>query len=226
MNKKLVVGIFVLGFAVTSSLYAVRANASVEKQIDQNLNGLAKQLQTEVVNKTDLSMSSNPYDYIKNSTEYSKIVNLGPDAIPILEKKIDESEGSGLFDYIFATAIEEISKVNLKEEQSTTWDTGNKFSEKWKVKLSTLPGEVEKIANSDLSGDEKITSLKKLGLPAVPFIIDQVEGGKTELFPVVQSLVPDSQAESLAATDEVQWAKENKDKFDDLKKYVLSKNNL
>lgn len=225
MNKKILFGIFALGFTVTSSLYAVRANASVEKQIDQNLNGLATQLQTEVTNKTELAMSSNPYDFIKNSAEYTNIVNLGPDAIPILEKKIDESKGSDLFDYIFAAAIEEISKVNLKEEQSTAWADGDKFSEKWKEKLSTLPAEIEKIANSDLSEDEKITSLTKLGLPAVPFIIDQVEAGKTELFPVIQSLVPDEQAKSLAAIDEVQWAKENKDIFDDLKKYVLSKNN-
>lgn len=223
MNKKLLIGMFVLGFAVTSSLYAVRANASVEKQIDQNLNGLAKQLQTEVTNKTELSMSGNPYDYIKNSEEYGNIVNLGTDAIPILEKKIDESEGSGLFDYIFAAAIEEITKVNLKEDESTAWDTGDKFSEKWKVRLKTLPEEVEKIANSNLTEDEKNTSLIKLGLPAVPFIIDQLEAGKTELFPAVQSLVPDSQTKSLEVTDIVQWAKENKGKFDDLKEYVLTK---
>ncbi|MEK4042863.1 hypothetical protein NSU18_04310 [Paenibacillus sp. FSL H8-0048] len=225
MNKKMLVGIFALGFTVTSSLYAVRANASVEKQIDQNLNGLATQLQAEVTNKTELAMSSNPYDFIKNSEEYTNIVNIGPDAIPILEKKIDESEGSGLFDYIFAVAIEEISKVDLKEEQSTAWAYGDKFSEKWKVKLSTLPAEVENIANSDLSENEKITSLTKLGLPAVPFIMDQVESGKTELFPVVLTLVPDAQAKSLTAIDEVQWAKDHKDTFDDLKKYVLSKNN-
>ena len=223
MNKKLLIGMFALGFAVTSSLYAVRANASVEKQINQNLNSLAEQLQTEVTNKTELAMSSNPYDYIKNSEEYANIVNLGTDAVPILEKKIDESEGSGLFDYIFSVAIEEITKVNLKEEESTAWDTGDKFSEKWKAKLKTLPEEVEKIANSELTEEEKITSLKKLGLPAVPFIIDQLEAGKTELFPAVQSLVPDSQTKSLKMTDIVQWAKENKDKFDDLKEYVLSK---
>ncbi|WP_340023408.1 hypothetical protein MHI24_31045 [Paenibacillus sp. FSL K6-1096] len=225
MNKKILVGIFVLGFIVSSSLYAVRANASVEKKIDENLNVLATQLQAEIDNKTELAMSSNPYDFIKNSEEYTNIVNIGPDAIPILEKKIDESEGSGLFDYIFAAAIEEISKVDLKEDQSTAWAYGDKFSEKWKIKLSTLPEQVKKIANSELSEDEKINSLTKLGLPAIPFIIDQVEAGKTELFPVVLSLVPDSQAKSLTAIDEVQWAKENKDKFDDLKKYVLSKNN-
>lgn len=224
MNKKMIVGIFALGFAVTSMLYAVRADASVEKKIDENLSGLSKQLETEVANKTELAMSSNPYDYIKNSEEYQNIVNLGPEAIPVLEKKIDESQGSGLFDFIFAAAIEEISKVDLKEDQSTAWDTGEKFSEKWKVKLSTLPEEVEKISNSDQSSDEKITSLKKLGVPAVPFIIDQVEAGKTELFPVVQSLVSTtSQAKSFTATDVVQWAKDNKDEFKELKEYVLSK---
>ncbi|MFF2911723.1 MULTISPECIES: hypothetical protein [Bacillales] len=126
------------------------ADASVEKQIDENLDGLVEQLQTEAANKTELAISSNPYDYLKNSAAYSNIVNLGTDALPILEKKMDESEGSNLFDYIFAAAIEEISKINLKEDQSTTWASGDNFSE-WKQKLSTLPEEVEKIANSDLS---------------------------------------------------------------------------
>ncbi|MFC3747453.1 hypothetical protein [Paenibacillus sp. GCM10012306] len=223
MNKKLLVGIFALGFTVTASIYAMRADASVEKQIDENLNGLAKQLQTEVANKAELAMSSNPYDYLKNSVEYANIVNLGTDAIPVLEKKIDESEGSSLFAYIFAAAIEEISKVNLKEDQSTTWASGDIFSAKWKLKLSTLPEEVEKIANSELPEDQKLALLTKLGVPAVPFIIDQVESGKTELFPVVGSLIPSSQAKSFTAADEIQWAKENKDEFKDLKEYVLSK---
>ncbi|MFF2017990.1 hypothetical protein [Paenibacillus sp. NPDC058177] len=56
------------------------ADASVEKQIDENLDGLVEQLQTEAANKTELAISSNPYDYLKNSAAYSNIVNLGTDA--------------------------------------------------------------------------------------------------------------------------------------------------
>ncbi|MNC40112.1 hypothetical protein D3C75_888030 [compost metagenome] len=225
--KKLIVGMFALGFTATAlfTLYPNNTEASVEKQIDANITLLAKQIQNEISNKTKLSLSSNPYDYIKDSEEYENIVKLGTKAFPVLEKKIDESGGSGLLDYIYAAAIEEIAKVNLKEDDSAPWDTGDKFSEKWKVKLESIPGDVEKIASSEQSDEDKIRSLTKLGLPAVPFIIDQVETGKTELFPAIQYLVLDSGelGKSVSPVDSVQWTKENKAKFDDLKKYVLEK---
>ncbi|WP_054942716.1 hypothetical protein [Paenibacillus ihuae] len=225
--KKLILGMFALVFTATAlfTLYPKNAEASVEKQIDDNTTLLARQIENEGSNKTKLSLSSNPYDYIKDSEEYENIVNLGYKAFPVLEKKIDESEGSGLFDYIYAAAIEEIAKVNLKEDGPTPWDTGEKFSEKWKVKLESIPRDVEKIASSEQSDDDKIRSLTKLGLPAVPFIIDQVETGKTELFPAIQNLVSDSGdlGKSISPVDSAQWTKENKAKFDDLKKYVLEK---
>ncbi|MFF2911724.1 hypothetical protein [Paenibacillus sp. NPDC057934] len=56
--------------------------------------------------------------------------------------------------------------------------------------------------------------------------MDQVESGKTELFPVVQSFIPGAQAKSFTATDEIRWVKENKEEFKDLKEYVLSKGKL
>ncbi|QQZ62917.1 hypothetical protein JI735_10560 [Paenibacillus sonchi] len=225
--KKLIIGMFTLGFTATAlfALYPKNANASVEKQIDESTNILAQQIQTEINNKTKLSLSSNPYDYIKDSPEYNDIVKIGYKAFPVLEKKIDDSEGSGLFDYIYAIAIEEIAKVDLKENDSTTWTTGDEFSEKWKVKLDAIPNEVDTIANSDQSNDDKITSLIKLGLPAVPFILDQIESGKTELFSAIPALVTDSAniSKSVNPVDEIQWVKDNKAEFDDLRKYVLSR---
>ncbi|QSF44092.1 hypothetical protein [Paenibacillus tianjinensis] len=225
--KKLILGMFALVFTATAlfTLYPKNAEASVEKQIDDNTTLLAQQIQNEGSNKTKLSLSGNPYDYIKDSEEYENIVKLGYKAIPVLEKKIDESEGSGLIDYIYAAAIEEIAKVDLKEDDPAPWDTGDTLSEKWKVKLKSIPEDVEKIASSEQTNDVKIRSLTKLGLPAVPFIIDQVEAGKTELFPAIQYLVSDSGelSKSISPVDSAQWTKENKAKFDDLKKYVLEK---
>lgn len=225
--KKLILGMFALVFTATAliTFYSGNAEASVEKQIDNNITLLTKQIQNEGSNKTKLSLSSNPYDNIKDSEEYENIVKLGYKAIPVLEKKIDESEGSGLIDYIYAAAIEEIAKVDLKEDDPAPWDTGDKLSEKWKVKLKSIPEDVEKIASSEQTNNDKIRSLTKLGLPAVPFIIDQVEAGKTELFPAIQYLVADSGelSKPISSADSTQWTKENKAKFDDLKKYVLEK---
>jgi hypothetical protein len=224
--KKLMVWMFALGFTAIALfiLNPKNAEASVEKQIDDNTALLAQLIQNEIRNKT-VSLSSNPYDYIKDSEGYENIVKLGYKAFPVLEKKIDESAGSGLFDYIYAAAIEEIGKVNLKEDDLAPWDTGDKFSEKWKTKLESIPEDVEKIASSQQSDEDKITSLTKLGLPAVPFIIDQVEDGKTELYPAIEYLVSDSGelSKSISPVDSAQWITDNKDKFADLKKYVLEK---
>lgn len=66
---------------------------------------------------TPPSFSSSPYTYIKDSKDFENIVALGNPALPILKKMLDESNNNGLIEYIYAIAIEKISKVDIREEQ-------------------------------------------------------------------------------------------------------------
>ncbi|WP_054403741.1 hypothetical protein [Paenibacillus solani] len=161
---------------------------------------------------------------MNNIKGIESIVDLGYRALPYIEQNIDESEGSGLMDYILAIAAEKIAKVDLKKNSKTFWDTGNAFSQQWKKQLHQTPQEVNNIANSNLSADEKIKSLESLGIPAIPFIIERVKEGNNEFFPAIPLILgEESTLQSSQSGNEAAWMKNNETKFEDLKAYVLSK---
>ena len=78
----------------------------------------------------ELAMSSNPYDYIKNNENYDKLVALGKDAIPELGKRIVNGS-NGLYEYMLAAAIEDISDRNVYNETGIDWATANEFVTAW-----------------------------------------------------------------------------------------------
>lgn len=94
----------------------------IEKEITTNLKQLAEE--------TDMA-SSNPFDYIKNEY-YENIVNLGKDAVPVLEKMYQEQKLTGLYAYLSALAIQDITKCNLYEKYHLNWSTAEEFYTLWK----------------------------------------------------------------------------------------------
>ncbi|EFM09648.1 conserved hypothetical protein [Paenibacillus curdlanolyticus YK9] len=223
--KKLSIGLFAASFVATL-LFAMSVNAaSTERQVDDNLKTFNDRLRQEIENKTALSFSSNPYDYIKGSVEFQNIIALGNDALPVLEQKIDESPGSGLNDYLLSIAAEEISKVSLKRTGDSSWSTGDEFSVKWKSHLKAIPAKVEQIVSSSKSADEKVSDLRELGTPALPFIVDQIEQGNVDIAPTVNALLNSANGISTfsAETIDQEWATKHKAQFEKLRSYVESK---
>lgn len=97
-------------------------NGTIEKEIKENLNKISE--------ISDLK-SSNPYDYIKNEY-YDNIVNLGDDAVSILEYMYSNGELMGVDAYISALAIQDITKCNLYEKYDLDWQKAEEFYELWK----------------------------------------------------------------------------------------------
>lgn len=94
----------------------------IEKEILTNINQLA-----EVTDKP----SSNPLDYTKNEY-YENIINLGKNAVPVLEKMYNEGKLTGLNAYLSALAIQDITKCNLKEKYNLDWTSAAEFYNLWK----------------------------------------------------------------------------------------------
>ncbi len=199
------------------------ANASIEKKIDSNLSLISEKIAKEVSLRSELSMSSNPYDYIKDNRDFDAIVSLGNEAMPYLQNKIANSEFNGLEEYITAIAIEKIAKVNLKKIESLNWETAKGFNEKWKIHLASIPSKVDEVSSdTTLSSQEKVKKLEELGTPAIPFILDKVESGDETIFPAVVELTRDSGTGTFQdITNKKEWATEHKDQFKTLKEYVL-----
>lgn len=89
----------------------------IEKEIATNMEQIAK-----VTDKT----SSNPYDYTKNEY-YKNIVNLGKDAVPVLEDMYNKGKFTGVDAYLSALAIQDITQCNLNEKYNLDWSTAEEF---------------------------------------------------------------------------------------------------
>lgn len=228
--KKIFIALFAVGFVSTFALNNPFAHASLEKQIDNSMVAITKQINKEISLKTELSYSSNPYDYVKENQDFKDIVNLGNAAIPLLHKKLSASPNDGLQEYLLAIAIEQISKTDLKKEESTQWQDAKEFSSQWKKYLQAIPAKVDEIsANMQLPTEVKLQQIQELGTPAIPFILDKIEQGNEELVPAVIELAKSNNNKSMLQDKNIsnkkEWASEQKPKFKDLKEYVLEQQN-
>lgn len=93
----------------------------IKKEIVTNLDQISE--------VTDLK-SSNSFDYTKNEY-YSNIVNLGVDAVPILEDMYKSGELIGVNAYLSALAIEDITECDLYQEYDLDWSTAEEFYDLW-----------------------------------------------------------------------------------------------
>lgn len=94
----------------------------IEKEIVTNMEQIA-----EVTDKT----SSNPYDCTKNEY-YNNIVNLGKDAVPVLEDMYNKGKLTGVPAYLSALAIQDITGCNLNEKYNLEWREAEEFYDFWK----------------------------------------------------------------------------------------------
>jgi len=223
-TRRILLPILLMMGVFTLSVFHFTEAVSQEDEVAKAVEDIRKQIEREIQSHPALAMSSNPYDYVEQLSGIDAMVRLGPSALPYIEQAIDESSGSGLMDYLLAVAAETISKVDLKRGPSALWNTGDSFTRQWRQHLRQTPQEVQKIASSGLSPDEKVRSLERLGVPAVPFIIEQVKEGNLELFPAIVTILSgDPTASPDRFSDETKWIRENEKRFNDLKSYVLSK---
>lgn len=93
----------------------------IEKEIIMNLE--------QIIEETDIT-SSNPFDYTKNEY-YNNIVNLGKDAVPILEDMYKSGKLLGVNAYLSALAIEDITDCDLHERYNLEWSTAEEFYTLW-----------------------------------------------------------------------------------------------
>jgi len=94
----------------------------IEKGITTNL--------AKIAEVTDMK-SSNPFDYTKNEY-YQNIIDLGKNAVPVLEDMYNKGELSGVNAYLSALAIQDITKCNLYEKYNLDWSTAEEFYALWK----------------------------------------------------------------------------------------------
>jgi len=135
---------------------------------------------------SEISASSNLYDNVKSNEDFEVITDLGFAALPELIQLLDQSEQDGVKEYIYAVALEQISKVDMRKR--TDWNTGKEFLTIYTAYLKEIPNKVKSIVDETINDTEKVDQLKLLGTPAIPYLFDVIDSGHKELAPAFNYL--------------------------------------
>jgi len=135
-----------------------------------NMKAMLEEIDEEIADKTDLSYSSNPYDYIQNNQYYNNILSLGIEALPIIVDELKDSDESGLKEFILSLAIEDISGIKLSTIEGE-WKDSDEFLDKYEMFMRNVEDNVNVIITSkEASKNEKLERLKQYGIYAVPYL--------------------------------------------------------
>ncbi|OBZ16320.1 hypothetical protein A8L34_26950 [Bacillus sp. FJAT-27264] len=202
-----IAAIVIVGFLSSCSKGQVDVNEQVHSSVNK--------IQQSIINQasSEISTSSDPYDYVKNNKDYEAIIALGVAALPELKQLLDKSEQDGLMEYIYAIALEQISKVDMRKE--TNWSTGKEFLKTYTTYLKEIPNKVKFIANEPISDTEKVNQLKELGTPSIPYIFDVISNGHQELSPALDYLT-----DNKSKSDTRKWSVENVEQLNLLMNFV------
>ena len=177
-KNKIIVAISTVVIVLCLIITTVYVRSTPAYAFSTNMNKLAEGIQKELKSHSDLSYSSNPYDYIDNNEYYENIINMKTDALPLLLEELDNSTESGLMEYIMSIAIEEISGVDI-ESLEGEWSSGQEFLDKYQVFLRGVEDNVNVIMTSqNLNEDEKVEALSKMGIYALPYIVENKQRDK------------------------------------------------
>ncbi len=210
MKKKNIIVLITIGLLIGTIAKMASKNSvnAIEKQVILERNSFSEYVDQMVMNGDPIALSSNPYDYIANNEAYNNIVNIGVEAVPIIERIVKNSDQNGLEEYMLVLAAQEILKVELHDVLDQKY---NFISAKdWCNKYTTFKKEIK--ANVDeLIDSNKINEIEELGIVAFPYVTELYEAGSTELEPLVsrmQSKVKLSDRTNVKTTDVESLSKE------------------
>lgn len=185
-------------------------SAEIEERIAGSVNFEGKYIEDGV----PLSMSSNPYDYVQNNEDFDKLVALGNDALNELTDLQKNTDKYNSFErYIIAIAIEEITKVDMKNFKDYAWSNATAFSENWPSFCNSVNGEVREIMNdNNLSDDEKIAGICNYGTLAInplkSLSLTRSNSSKAVIDHAIALITSSTREEVIAASNQAKLAQQ------------------
>lgn len=146
--------------------------AATLKTINTNMDTLIAELEKEMTNNPELILTGSPIRLIEESQAYKKIIELGLSGVKPLYDKLYDSRDAGLYEYILALAIEDMTKEDFVYNTDYGWKNSLEFRLSYETKVNTVEANVERILNTEsLTNEEKTLALEEQGIFAVSFLM-------------------------------------------------------
>lgn len=177
----------------------------IEKKVDEKI----LELELEI-NKNNSLYSSIPKDIILESKLYEEIIDLGIVVVKPLYDTIKSSNESGLVEYVYALAIENILNIDIVYDESYGWKNSHEFIlafEKYNIDLEKK--------YIDLKTTNDYEEIKKLSLAIIPHIIIDIETNyNNEQMKKSLSDILNLKSDEKVEVNEIdEWIKMNKNKY-------------
>ncbi|MCR5793690.1 MAG: hypothetical protein K6G65_11020 [Lachnospiraceae bacterium] len=214
MYKKSLMGFIGVACFLVIVVLITNRFETVEAQIRTDMDGI-------LAKNPEVLLSSNPYDYIDNEY-YEDIVNIGMDAVNVLEDDIIEKEEASLDGYIAALAVQDITDVNISELYGEDWETADEFWSKWNTMIETMPDEIDRILKSDKN---KIEEIQKYGVFGEVIAEKISESGDTNGTIVLNDTLIDYDLEKTEIEEARQIIESEEGEIDQAEQYLEDKLN-
>lgn len=153
---------------------AVDAYADTVSAIDTEMSQLMSELEQESAASPELALGGGAVIYAQESVAYQSIVDLGLPAVKPLYDKLSASADSGLYEYILALAIQDITGEEFTYNSDYGWSNALEFTMAYEAKVNNVQINVERILNSDIPDAQKAVQLQVQGVFAVSPLLDQL----------------------------------------------------
>lgn len=220
-KKKIIILGAAMALVVALACSASLAGTSAEDTMKKNFNEKFNEYQNFCRSDHRIMMGIDRAAAVNND-KFRAIVDLGPEYLPIIIDKINQGQGSDEFRLTYAAYL--ISKVDCSEGVYSVSD----WRKKWNEHLKAIPGKIEEIKTKvNKNGGSKmsetdINEIDELGIPAVPYLIEEIEKGNDFMIEPLKLIMKDDK--TLPSKDDVSklkvWTKENKSKFKKIKDMV------
>lgn len=170
----------------------------------------------------EISPSSAPH----YNEHLGEIVKMGVPVLPFIIEKMEKKEFG--MDFLLEFAVYSISRKGFEKEDWPEgkrggshaaaamlidwWHNGlkdtensfNRYYQEWKR---------DHAENKEEEAEDKLLSIKKLGIAAMPFMINKIEEGDLEFIKIISDHTNESLSEDASKDECIDWWNENEDKY-------------
>ena len=156
--------------------------AEILDDVKSSMDKLISEIKVEMKNNPQMAMQAHPGEFIRNSENYKAILNLGLKAIKPIYDTLYESRNAGLYEYILAMAIEDITGEKFVYNADYGWKNSLEFRMAYEEKVNNTRFNVERILNDkDLKDSDKVEKLKNQGIFAVSDLIKEYKQSDSKI---------------------------------------------